>query len=53
MVNASKKILRNVDFFAFKNKRTLFAMTAHIIYSKYDPINTATQSKIIIKQTPL
>ena len=25
-------------------------MTAHIIYSEYDPINTATHSKIIINE---
>ena len=36
------------DFFPFKNKDSLFAMTAHIIYKKIDPLNTATHSKIII-----
>ena len=25
-------------------------MTAHIIYEKYDPINTATHSRIVIKK---
>ena len=48
IVNEKKKILNNIDFLAFKNKKSLFAMTAHIIYSQYDPINTATHSKIII-----
>ena len=43
-----KKILNKIDFLAFKNKKSLFAMTAHIVYSQYDPINTATHSKIII-----
>ena len=43
-----KKILNKIDFSAFKNKKSLFAMTAHIIYSQYDPINTATHSRIII-----
>ncbi len=36
------------DFFPFKNKKSLFAMTAHIIYKKIDPLNTATHSKTII-----
>ena len=36
------------DFFPFKNKDSLFAMTAHIIYKKIDPLNTATHSKKII-----
>ena len=36
------------DFFPFKNKDSLFAMTAHIIYKKIDPLNTATHSKTII-----
>ncbi len=48
VVREKKRILEKIDFLAFKNKESLFAMTAHIIYSKYDPINTATQSKIII-----
>ena len=37
------------DFSAFKNKKSLFAMTAHIIYQDIDPINTATHSSKIIK----
>ncbi len=36
------------DFFPFKNKDSLFAMTAHIIYKKIDSLNTATHSKKII-----
>ena len=36
------------DFFPFKNKDSLFAMTAHIIYKKIDPLNTATHSSKII-----
>ena len=50
IVNEKKKILNNIDFLAFKNKKSLFALTAHIIYSRYDPINTATHSKIIINE---
>ncbi len=37
------------DFSAFKNKASLFAMTAHIIYQNIDRLNTATHSKKIIK----
>ncbi len=41
-------LLKN-DFAAFKDKKSLFAMTAHIIYQKLDKDNTATHSKAIIK----
>ena len=37
------------DFYAFKNKSSLFAMTAHITYENIDKLNTATHSKKIIK----
>jgi beta-N-acetylhexosaminidase len=37
------------DFYTFRNKKSLLAMTAHIIYNDIDPINTATHSKKIIK----
>jgi len=37
------------DFSTFKNKKSFFAMTAHIIYSDIDNINTATHSKKIIQ----
>ena len=37
------------DFKVFKNIDSKFAMTAHIIYKKIDPLNTATHSKILIK----
>ena len=37
------------DFTAFRNKQSLFAMTAHIIYQNIDKLNTATHSKKIIK----
>ena len=42
-----KHLLKN-DFSTFKNKKSFFAMTAHIIYKDIDPINTATHSKKII-----
>jgi beta-N-acetylhexosaminidase len=43
------KILYNKDFKAFKNKKSFFAMTAHIVYNSIDNQNTATHSKKIIK----
>ena len=49
LVNNSKKYLYKNDFSTFRNKKTLFAMTAHVIYAKIDPKNTATQSPKIIK----
>ena len=38
-----------MDFLAFKNKKTFFAMTAHIIFNKIDKLNTVTQSNKMIK----
>jgi len=37
------------DFSAFKNKSSLFAMTAHIIYANIDKFNTVTHSKTLIE----
>ena len=48
VVDKSINYLIKNDFFPFKNKDSLFAMTAHIIYKKIDPFNTATHSKKII-----
>ena len=48
VVDKSINYLINNDFFPFKNKDSLFAMTAHIIYKKIDPLYTATHSKKII-----
>ncbi len=48
VVDKSINYLIKNDFFPFKNKNSLFAMTAHIIYKKIDPLNTATHSKKII-----
>ena len=48
-VNASKIELIKKDFKPFKASQSNFAMTAHIIYKKYDN-NVATHSKIIIKK---
>ena len=41
--------LSKMDFLAFKNKKTFFAMTAHIIFNKIDELNTVTQSHKMIK----
>ena len=41
--------LNKIDFKPFKNKKSLFAMTAHIIYKDIDNNNTATHSKKVIK----
>ncbi len=48
VINKNINYLSKNDFFPFKNKDSLFAMTAHIIYKKIDPLNTATHSKKII-----
>ena len=48
VVDKSINYLIKNDFFPFKNKNSLFAMTAHIIYKKIDPLNTATHSTKII-----
>ena len=50
VINADKKELFKRDFKPFKVNKSLFAMTAHAIYSKYDSHNTATHSKTIIKE---
>jgi len=50
VIKASKKELFRKDFSTFKSCKSLFAMTAHAIYSHLDMNNTATHSKIIIKK---
>ena len=49
VVKKKIKYLYKNDFIPFKNKKTFFAMTAHVIYKDIDPINTATHSPKIIK----
>jgi len=49
IVNKNLKYLIKNDFSTFKKKSSLFAMTAHIIYTNIDKTNTATHSKKIIK----
>ena len=48
-VNAKLSYLIKKDFSTFKNKKSFFAMTAHIIYNKIDRVNTATHSKKVIQ----
>ena len=48
IIKANKKELIKKDFMPFKSCKSLFAMTAHAIYTVYDSNNTATHSKIII-----
>tara|TARA_B110000027_G_scaffold128691_1_gene149325 strand:- start:401 stop:1354 length:954 start_codon:yes stop_codon:yes gene_type:complete len=43
------KYLKINDFYTFKKKSSIFAMTAHIIYSEIDKFNTATHSRKVIK----
>ena len=42
-----KYLIQN-DFYPFKDKQCLFAMTAHIVFNKIDPKNTVTHSKKMI-----
>ncbi len=49
VVNKKINYLVKKDFLPFKNKKALFAMTAHIIFNKIDNINTVTHSKKLIK----
>ncbi len=50
IVTKSLNFLMNNDFKCFKNNKSLFAMTAHILYKKIDSTNCATHSKMIIKK---
>ncbi|MDC3106670.1 glycoside hydrolase family 3 protein, partial [Candidatus Pelagibacter sp.] len=49
VINKNLNFLKNKDFKPFESKDTLFAMTAHVIFSKIDPSNTVTHSKKLIK----
>jgi beta-N-acetylhexosaminidase len=48
LVKKSFNKLKLNDFFAFKNKNSFLAMTAHIVYESIDQLNVATHSKKII-----
>ena len=47
-IKQNLKYLSKKDFTPFKNKRCLFGMTAHIVYSHIDKVYTATHSKKVI-----
>ena len=47
-VNKKLSYLIKKDFAAFKNKKSFFAMTGHIIFNKIDNNNTTTHSKKVI-----
>jgi len=49
VINETLKVLKN-DFNCFKNTKSHFAMTAHILYSKIDKKNNATHSNILLKE---
>ena len=48
IIDCNKKELSKNDFKPFRFCKSYFAMTAHAIYPTYDPVYTATHSKIII-----
>ena len=50
VVEMNRNELIKKDFKPFKKCNSLFAMTAHVIYLIYDPIYTATHSKIVINE---
>jgi beta-N-acetylhexosaminidase len=49
-VKSTFQSLKKNDFKCFKNTSSLFAMTAHILYTKIDKKNNATHSNLIIKK---
>ena len=48
VVNKSLLHLSKNDFIVFKNKKSLFAMTGHLVFNKIDQLNTVTHSKKIV-----
>ena len=50
IVTAKKEKLISKDFKVFKKSKSLFFMTAHVVYTSFDKINTATHSKGIISK---
>ena len=50
IITKKKNELLKKDFKAFKKSKSNIAMTAHVIYKDYDPSNTVTHSKVIIKK---
>ena len=49
IINVKLNKLNQIDFFPFRKKRSIFAMTAHVIYQDIDNIYTATHSKKVIR----
>ena len=49
IIRKKKNYLMKNDFYAFKNKKSYFAMTAHVIFDKFDQNNTVTHSKKMIR----
>ena len=49
IVKKSLKYLSKNDFSPFKDKKSFFAMTGHVIYEKLDKYNTVTHSKKMIQ----
>ena len=49
IVNKKQTFLLKNDFTTFKNKKSFFAMTAHIVFNKIDKENTVTHSKKLIR----
>ena len=49
IIDKNLKYLLKNDFRLFKNKKSLFAMTGHLMFTKIDKLNTTTHSKKIIK----
>ena len=47
-INKNKDYLVKNDFYTFKNKKALIAMTGHLLFHKIDPQNNVTHSKKII-----
>ena len=44
------KQLNKIDFYPFKSSAAKLAMTAHILYTKIDPINVSTFSNKVIRE---
>ena len=49
IINKNFKYLIKNDFKTFVNKKSVFAMTGHLLFKKLDQYNTVTHSKKIIK----
>ncbi len=49
-IKLSKNKLNKIDFLPFKNSQSIFAMTAHVLYTKIDNQKVATFSKKIISE---